>query len=92
MGSWSGIAATCRRQATSCSIGQMSSEKKQVLFLDKYLMNTYQASVRAQVKGRSQVIKTEVRAMNAQEARWLLWAQWGFHSIQAGPSQIKNPK
>ena len=47
---------------------------------------------RAQVKGRSQVIKTEVRAMNAQEARWLLWAQWGFHSIQSGPSQIKNQK
>jgi hypothetical protein len=66
--------------------------KKQVLFLDKYLMHTYQASVRAQVKGRSQVIKTEVRAMNAQEARWLLWAQFGFHSIQSGPSQIKNPK
>ena len=55
------------------------------------MMHTYQASVRAQVKGRSQVIKTEVRALNAQ-ARWLLWAQWGFHSIQAGPSQIKNPK
>jgi hypothetical protein len=48
-------------------------------------MKTYQASVRAHVKGRSQVIKTEVRAMNAQEARWLLWAQFGFHSIQAGP-------
>ena len=88
MGSWSGIAATCRRQATSCSIGQMSSEKKQVLFLDKYLMNTYQASVRAHVKGRSQVIKTEVRAMSAQEARWLLWAQFGFHSIQAGPVKV----
>ena len=56
------------------------------------MMQTYQASVRAHVKGRSQVIKTEVRAMNAQEARWLLWAQWGFHSIQAGPSQIKNSK
>ncbi len=53
-------------------------------------MNTYQASVRAHVKGHSQVIKTEVRAMNAQEARWLLWAQFGFQSIQAGPSQIKN--
>ena len=66
----------------------MSSEKKQVLFLDKYLMNTYQASVRAHVKGRSQVIKTEVRAMNAQEARWLLWAQFGFHSIQAGPVKV----
>ena len=52
-------------------------------------MQTYQASVRAQVRGRSQVIKTEVRALNAQEARWLLWAQWGFHSIQWGPTQSK---
>jgi hypothetical protein len=33
---------------------------------DKYLMHTYQASVRAQVKGRSQVIKTEVQAISAQ--------------------------
>ena len=53
-------------------------------------MHTYQASVRAQVKGRSQVIKTEVRAMNTQDARWLLWAQYGFHSIQSGPNQVKN--
>ena len=52
-------------------------------------MHTYQASVRAQVQGRSQVIKTEVRALNAQDARWLLWAQWGFHSIQSGPTQVK---
>ena len=59
---------------------------------DKYLMHTYQASVRAQVKGRSQVIKTEIRAMSAQDARWLLWAQFGFHAIESGPSQIKNPK
>ena len=51
-------------------------------------MYTYQASVRAQVRGRSQVIKTEVRALNAQDARWLLWAQWGFHSIQSGPTQV----
>ena len=71
----------------------MSSEKKAgSLFLNKYLMNTYQASVRAHVKGRSQVIKTEVRAMNAQEARWLLWAQFGFHSIQAGPVLRKSNK
>jgi len=59
-------------------------------FWDKYLMHTYQASVRAQVKGRSQLIKTEVRAMNAQDARWLLWALYGFHSIQSGPSQVKS--
>jgi hypothetical protein len=55
-------------------------------------MNTYQASVRAHVKGRSQAIKTEVRAMNTQEARWLLWAQFGFHSIQAGPVLKKSTK
>jgi hypothetical protein len=66
----------------------MSSEKNRFFFLDKYLMHTYQASVRAQVKGRSQVIKTEVRALNAQEARWFLWAQFGFHSIQAGPTKL----
>ena len=59
-------------------------------FLDKYLMNTYQASVRAQVKGRSQVIKTEVRTMNAQDPRRLLWAQWEFHYIQSGPSQVNT--
>ena len=53
-------------------------------------MHTYQAFVRAQVQGRSQVIKTEVRALNAQDARWLLWAQWGFHSIQSGPTQVNN--
>jgi len=61
-----------------------------VTFVDKYMMQTDQASVRAQVNGRSQTIRTEVRAMNSQEARWLLWAQWGFHSIQAGPVQVKN--
>jgi len=53
-------------------------------------MHTYQASVRAQVKGRSQVVKTEVRALSAYEARWLLWAQYGFHSIQSGPTQVNT--
>jgi hypothetical protein len=53
-------------------------------------MHTYQASVRAQVQGRSQVIRTEVRALNVQDARWLLWAQWGFQSIQSGPSQVNT--
>jgi hypothetical protein len=53
-------------------------------------MQTYQASVRAEVKGRSQVIKTEVRALNAHDARWLLWGQYGFHSIQYGPSLVNT--
>jgi len=67
----------------------MNSEKEMnKFFFDKYLMHTYQASVRAQVTGRSQVIKTEVRAMNAQNARWLLWTQYEFHSIQTDPSKV----
>ena len=59
------------------------------IFGAKYWMHTYQAKVLAQFQGRSQVIPTEVRALNLQDARWLLWAQWGFHSIQYGPVKVK---
>ena len=55
----------------------------------KYWMQTDQVSVRARVNCRNEVVKTEVRAINAQDARWLLWAQYGFHSIQAGPLLVK---
>ncbi len=91
MGSWGGAATTCRRPDSSLP-GKNSGYGKidKSFFGDKYLMHTYQASVRAQVQGRSQVIRNEVRALNAQDARWLLWAQWGFHSIQSGPTQVKN--
>ena len=58
---------------------------------DKYLMRTYKASVRVKVNGRTQVIATEIRAPNAQDARWLLWAMYGFHSVQAGPTP-KSPE
>ena len=57
--------------------------------MDKYWIHTYQAQVLAQVQGHSQVIPTEVRALNLQDARWLLWAQWGFHTIQYGPVKVK---
>ena len=59
--------------------------------LDKYLMRTYKASVRVKVNGRTQVVATEIRAPSAQDARWLLWAMYGFHSIQAGPT-LKSPE
>ena len=90
MESWSGITATYQGELLIQEDKKVT--KKAGSFFNKYLMNTYQASVRAHVKGRSQVIKTEVRAMNAQEARWLLWAQFGFHSIQAGPVMKKSNK
>ncbi len=53
-------------------------------------MRTYQALVRVKVKGLVQNIKTEIRATNSQDARWLLWAQYGFHSIQSGPNLISR--
>jgi len=52
-------------------------------------MQTFQASVRVQVNGRSQIVQTQVRAPNSADARWLLWAQFGFHSITSGPNQVK---
>jgi hypothetical protein len=52
---------------------------------NKYMMHTYKASVRVKVDGRSQIVRTEIRAPSAQDARWLLWAMYGFHSIQNGP-------
>ncbi len=55
-------------------------------------MQTYKALVKTTVKGRSQIMQTEIRALNANEARWLLWAIYGFHSIQSGPSLVKIHK
>jgi len=53
-------------------------------------MHPYQASVRTQVRGHSQVIKTEVRALNAQNARWLLWAQFRCHCFQSASIQVNT--
>lgn len=50
------------------------------------MMHTYKASVRVTINGRSQIVKTEIRALNIQDARWLLWAVYGFQSIQSGPT------
>jgi len=52
----------------------------------KYIMNTYRATVKVTVNGHSQTVKTEVRAPSTQDARWLLWAMYGFHSILSGPT------
>jgi hypothetical protein len=51
-------------------------------------MNTYRATVKVTINGQSQIVKTELRAPSAQDARWLLWGMYGFHSIQSGPQRM----
>ena len=58
--------------------------------IDKYLMNTYRALVRVHTRGRTNYVKTEVRAESQQDARWLLWAQYGFHRIYSGPDVVNT--
>ena len=53
-------------------------------------MNTYRALVRVHTRGRTNYVKTEVRAESQQDARWLLWAQYGFHSIYSGPDVVNT--
>ena len=52
-------------------------------------MTTFEASVPVHVEGAIHIIRTEVRAPSAQDARWLLLAQYGFHSILTGPIQLR---
>jgi hypothetical protein len=53
-------------------------------------MNTYTAMVAAQVGNSSRLIKTQVRAASAGEAKWLLQAVYGFHAIASFPSQERE--
>jgi hypothetical protein len=55
-------------------------------------MKTYRALVRVQTRGRTNYVKTEVRAESSQDARMLLWAQYGFHSIYSGPELVNTRK
>ena len=57
-----------------------------------YFMKTFQATIKTQINKQLRFIKTEVRALNVQDARMLLWAQYGFLSIQAGPYFTKVTK
>ena len=53
-------------------------------------MNTYTAMVAAQVGNSSRLIKTQVRATSAAEAKWLLQAIYGFHAIASFPTQERE--
>ena len=53
----------------------------------KYVMNTYTALVAAQVGNSRKLVKTEVKAASAVEAKWLLQAIYGFHAVTSMPSE-----
>ena len=50
-------------------------------------MNTYTALVAAQVGNSRKLVKTEVKAASAVEAKWLLQAIYGFHAVTSMPSE-----
>ncbi len=55
-------------------------------------MKTYRALIRVHTRGRTNYVKTEVHAESQQDARWLLWAQYGFYSIYSGPDVVNTRK
>jgi hypothetical protein len=53
-------------------------------------MNTYTAQVTAKVGNTSRIVKTEIRAASAAEAKWLLQAIYGFHAVSSMPSEQRE--
>jgi glycine cleavage system protein P-like pyridoxal-binding family len=51
-------------------------------------MKTFTALIKARVNGTERSIPTQVRAMNANDARWLLQAIYGFHAVLSVPSDV----
>jgi hypothetical protein len=77
---------------TQMNFDEFKSIASRIQKTDKYLMKTYRALVRVQTRGRTNYVKTEVRAESSQDARMLLWAQYGFHSIYSGPELVNTRK
>jgi hypothetical protein len=53
-------------------------------------MKTYTALIKAKVGDQIKAIPVEIRASSATDARWLLQAVYGFHSVVSAPIEIKN--
>ncbi len=54
------------------------------------MMNTYTTLVAAQVGNSRKLVKTEVKAASAAEAKWLLQAIYGFHAVSSMPSEKRE--
>ena len=53
-------------------------------------MKTFTALIKARVNGTERSIPTQVRAVNANDARWLLQAIYGFHAVPSVPSEVEE--
>jgi len=51
-------------------------------------MKTFTALIKARINGMERSIPTQVRAVDANDARWLLQAIYGFHALSTAPSEI----
>jgi len=52
-------------------------------------MKTFTAIVRATVGPNTRNISTEIRASSSTDAKWLLQAIYGFHSVLSAPSEVQ---
>ena len=51
-------------------------------------MNTYTALIAAKVGNTTRMVKTEIKAASAAEAKWLLQAIYGFHAVVSTPVEV----
>ncbi len=54
------------------------------------MMNTYTALVAAQVGNSRKLVKTEIQATCASDAKWLLQAVYGFHAVASFPQERRE--
>ena len=53
-------------------------------------MKTYTALIAAKVGSNTRMIKTEIKAASATEAKWLLQAIYGFHAVSSSPTELRE--
>jgi hypothetical protein len=51
-------------------------------------MKTYTALIKARVGNSVKAIPVEIQAQNSSDARWLLQAIYGFHSLASSPTEL----
>ena len=54
------------------------------------MMNTYTALVSAKVGTATKLVKTEIKAACASDAKWLLQAVYGFHAVASFPQERRE--